>query len=264
MPAQTTNYTLGRGKLYVNLFNGSANDTTGERYIGNTPEFSIQIEYETLDHLNSDQGIREKDDSALLEVNRTINFITDNIAEENLALFLLGQIDEITQAATPVVGESLGNVNQDRYYQIGATTANPGGYRNISALTVTLDPGGTPAVLTLDTDYTIDLAKGRIYFTEANAGIDGATEVQVDYTPGASTRKRVKTGASSTVEASLRFVAETSKGNNNDYFFPSVFIRPNGDLSLKGDDWQQISLTAEVSKLSTQEAIYMDGQPILL
>lgn len=58
----TPNYTLGRGKVYFARF------TSGQvpgpfRYIGNTPEFNLTIELETLDHFSSDEGIREKDDS---------------------------------------------------------------------------------------------------------------------------------------------------------------------------------------------------------
>ena len=95
------NYTLGRGKVNLARFKDGTQEPDGFRYIGNTPEFNLSIELEELDHFSSDEGIREKDDSVPLEVNRTGSMITDNVSPENVALFFFGSYDKVTQAAVP-------------------------------------------------------------------------------------------------------------------------------------------------------------------
>ena len=48
----TPNYTLGRGKVYFARF--TAGQTPGPfRYVGNSPEFSLAVETEMLDHFNA-------------------------------------------------------------------------------------------------------------------------------------------------------------------------------------------------------------------
>ena len=96
------NLTLGRGELWFAPYLTGTTTPDGERYIGNSPEFSLTIENENLDHFNSDHGVNEKDDSIVLSTNRTGAFTSDNIGMENLALFFLGEAKTITTAAATV------------------------------------------------------------------------------------------------------------------------------------------------------------------
>jgi len=93
------NYTLGRGKVYFGRFPTGTTEPDVFRYIGNTPELSLTIENEVLDHFSSDEGIREKDDSVPLEVNRTGSMTCDNIEADNVALFFFGEKSTITTSA---------------------------------------------------------------------------------------------------------------------------------------------------------------------
>lgn len=258
--ADTKNYVLGRGKLYFDPFAPGTKTKTGERYIGNTTEFNMTIESESLDHFDSDQGVRTKDDSVILELTRTASLTTDNISEENAALFVLGDVSEVTQDATPVTGESLGTPMSDRYYQLGASESNPQGVRGVTSVTVTLDPNGTSSSAVEGTDYELDAELGRLYFIDGGA-IDGQTEVSVDYTPDANTRRRVTTSAAASVEGALRFVAFNAKGKQKDVYIPYVTLQPTGDWALKGDDWQNMAFSVEVGELPGMAAIYIDGRP---
>lgn len=260
MASDTKNYVLGRGQLFFNPFAPGTKTKTAERYLGNTTEFNMTVESEKLDHFSSDEGIRTKDDSALLELSRSGTLITDNIAEENVALFILGEESTVTQTAVAVTGESLGTPLPDRYYQLGESNANPAGVRGVTGVTVTVDPNGTPATAVLDTDYELDADLGRIYFIEGGL-IDGATEVEVDYTPVANTRKRVTTNAAASVEGALRFVSRNAKGKQKDVYIPYVTLTPSGDWALKGDDWQNMSFSVEIGELPGLAAIYVDSRP---
>lgn len=254
------NYVLGRGKLYFDPFEPGTKNRTGERYLGNTTEFNMTIESESLDHFDSDQGVRTKDDSVILELTRTASLTTDNISEENAALFLLGDVSDVEQTADPVTSESLGTPLPDRYYQLGVTDSNPQGVRNVSAVTVTIDPNGTSSEAVLDTDYELDEEMGRIYIL-VDGAIDGETEVEVDYTPEANSRRRVTTSASASVEGAVRFVSFNAKGKQKDVYIPYVTLQPTGDWALKGDDWQNMAFSAEIGELPGMAALYIDGRP---
>ena len=258
------NYTLGRGKLFFARFNTGTLVPKGERYLGNTPEFSLTIEQEELEHFSSDGGIREKDDSISLEVTRSGSFTTDNIDPENVALFFFGEKSTVADAGASIVDEPVAAVEQGLYYQRGQSATRPSGARGISE-----DSTATPIVVSsddtagtvfvVDTDYTIDLETGRLYIVPGGNIVDG-TSLLVDYTIRASSRSRVISGGTP-IEGAMRFVADNPKGPNLDYYFPRVQISPNGDYALKSDEWQTIPFSLEVLKREDREAIYLDGRP---
>jgi hypothetical protein len=257
MAKERNNYTLGRGEIYFGRFLASTQTPEGERYLGNTPEYSLTIESEDLDHFDSDRGIREKDDSIVLEVTRSGSLITDNIVPANVALFFFGDASTVTTTAAASLEETFAAVIQGLFYQLGQTTANPVGVRGVETVVVAPAGGGTAFIL--DTDYEIDVDLGRIQILNGGA-IASGTGILVTYGLLASTNDRVISG-SQAVEGSLRFIAFNPKGSNFDYFMPWVKLSPNGDYALKGEEWQQIPFTLEVLKKTGLEAIYMDGRP---
>lgn len=130
------NYTLGRGELWFAPFIPGTQTPRGERYIGNSPEFSISVESENLDHYNSDRGVREKDESIALQTDRNGTFTTDNVAPANLALFFFGSTTALTVAGGVISGEPIGPVELGLTYQVGVTANNPAGARDISAVSI--------------------------------------------------------------------------------------------------------------------------------
>lgn len=251
------NYTLGRGKVYFGRFAEGATEPTGFRYIGNTPEFNLTIEDETLDHYSSDKGIREKDDSVPLEVNRSGSMTCDNIVVDNVALFFFGTTSAITTSALTSQSENLSGVVAGMSYQIGLTVSNPVGIRGVENVTVESNPAGT--TYTLNTDYRLDADRGMVEIIDGGAITDG-DDITVNYDIAASTSTRVISG-SAPVEGAMRFIAANPKGADFDYFFPYVKITPNGDYALKGDEWQTIPFSLEILKQGDKDAIYMDGKP---
>lgn len=260
------NLTLGRGELFFAPFAAGTTNPTGERYLGNTPEFNLTLEEEKLDHYSSDRGIREKDKSISLQVNRTGTLITDNIDPENVALFFFGSASALAVTGATVTDEAIASVEQGKYYQLGTTAANPSGARELDVHTagppaeniIVMDDATTTFVE--DTDYTIDMALGRLYIVPGGAITDG-TNLEVSYKTKTSSRTRVISG-SAPVEGALRFIAKNPAGEQFDYFFPHVSLSPNGDYALKGDEWQQIPFNVEILKKTGLEAIYMDGRAI--
>jgi hypothetical protein len=251
-------YVLGRGELYFDAMLPNTKTRTGERFIGNVTAFSVSIESETLDHFDSTAGVRQKDDSVLLEINRTGSLTTDNMDGSNFAIFILGTEGAVAQTATPVTGEAINDVTKDRFYQVGATAGNPTGVRGISAVTVR--KGVT--VLVAGTDYDIDLALGRLYIRPGSVTIVNGDDLTIDYTPAANSREQLKSAAGASIDGSLRFVAKNPKGPVRDVYLPYCRLSPSGELQFIGDEWQAMTFEIDIQKLDdTTEAIYIDGRP---
>lgn len=254
------NYTLGRGRLFFDQFATGTKNKTGERYIGNTPEFGLNVASESLDHYNADEGIRVKDASVLLEVTYAGNFITDEINSDNLALFFLGNTTTLTDAGGPVTAEAIDGVKQGLFYQLGVSNTNPSGVRKVTSVVVKNDTTPTPVTFVAGTDYVLDADLGRIQIVTGGA-ITNGTNLRINYTVTASVREQVVT-AGTIIEGALRFVSYNAAGTLRDYYFPYVKLAPSGDFALKGQDWLQIAFDMEALKLSDAvETIYIDGRP---
>lgn len=259
MAREANNYTLGRGEVYFARFNAGTQTPGGERYLGNTPEFNLTIESEDLDHFSSDRGIREKDDSIVLEVMRMGTLITDNISPENVALFFFGDTSTVTQTAVTGATETIMGASPGLFFQLGQSPSNPVGVRGISNLTVTISGG--PA-LVAGTDYIVEADLGRIAIPSGSA-IPPNSTLNLEYDIAGSTTSRVISG-SNPVEGAMRFIPFNPKGRQISYYMPWVKLSPNGDFALKGEEWQQIPFNIEVLRLTGVEAIYADDQPVFL
>lgn len=255
----TQKYVLGRGKVYFSRFTDTTNLVpSGYRYIGNTPEFSMTVEAETLDHYSSDGGIRQKDDSVAVDVTRTGQVTCDNIVVDNVALFFFGASSTVSQAAVSTdTNETIADVIQGCDYLVGRTAANPVGIRGLKAAAIVVKVSTTTK--TLGSDYTVNVATGMIHIV-AGGGISTGDDIIVTYQVDANTQTAVVSG-STMIEGSILFIADNPKGDNLDYVLPWVKVSPNGDFNLKGEDWQQIPFKLEILKPPSSEAILMRGRP---
>ncbi|WP_035972124.1 hypothetical protein [Bradyrhizobium sp. WSM3983] len=260
------NYTLGRGKLYFAKFLTGTQNVNGERYIGNTPALGLKFDATMLDHYDSDQGIKEKDNSITLQVNREGTFTTDNVSPENLALLFFGTNDVLSVTGATVTGETFMAVHTGVTYQLGVTLANPAGARGIvypgvsGTLFKVTDDAGSPATFTAGTDYNFDPVTGRLEILAGGAIVDGTTNIKVNYTTQTATQQRVISG-STPVEGLMRYISKNPAGLDMDYLLPWAKLTPDGDFTLKSDEWQQLKFKVEVLKRVGYEAMYINGRP---
>lgn len=263
MPIQhvKSEYLIPRGKVYFDPFDANE-QLTGEFPLGNCPGLSLTINTEKTDHFSSETGLRQKDGSWVIQVDRTGTLQCDNFSPSNAALWLSGTLQKKTQAATPVTGEKR-TVIQGRQYQLGATSANPLGVRNVTAITVK-NSGGTTAYVA-GTDYNVDTETGRVQIIEGG-GIASGSEVQFGYTPVAASFESVKSGGKSELKGALRVVSDNATGGNRDWYLPKVTLTPSGDLPLiaEGTDVVSMEFGVEALKPANGEAIYCDGRPVVV
>ena len=171
----TGQYTLGRGRWLFDLFKPGTNTGTGERYLGNTPEASLAVSSEKLDHFFADSGIREKDLTVLLETSRSGSFTTDVISPENLAMYFMGDVSKLTNLGLTGHREAITSWARGRQFQIGNSDATPTGMRNLNNFKLYKAASATVVDLTqplagqvgvdevaMSGNYEIDLELGRL------------------------------------------------------------------------------------------------------
>lgn len=251
-------YQIPRGRLYWDPRN-ALDQLTGEEEFGNCPSFSISIETEKLEHFSSQTGLREKDDSRVVQVNRTATVTCDNVSFDNLAKYLSGQVETVTQTSVAVAGATVA-VIPGRIYQLGRSDANPAGDRNISNLVVTNE--GATTTYVAGTDYAVDLVKGRLQILEAGAIVAG--NIKVSYDKPAKAWKRIKTGQASELRGAIRVVSDNAGATNRDYYMPLCILKPAGELPVIAEEAEYVTMEFELEVLTPANgsAIYLDDAPV--
>ena len=256
-------YTLGRGRIHLAELD-SGQSPGAFRYIGNTTEFNFTTETEQLTLTNPDEGINEVIQSVQTSITRTGTLTVDDIQNDNLALFLFGETSPLSVSAdsgdqtltltAPVVADLVSRRDNGEWVPIGVTAANPVGARNLEKLTL--------AGLTANTDYEVDLKRGMFKFLNTTAVGSLNSTLAVTYKRLADTTDQIVSGTSAKV-VSIKFFQNNPKGTNRDYTFPVVNLSPNGDLSLKGDEWQSISFSMDIQTPNADgvSAIYINNVP---
>lgn len=277
---QTGNYTLGRGKVW---FADQPGDdiANGFRYVGNTPALGITVEAELLEHFNSDAGVRVVDASVPLQINRTGTMTLDDIQPENLALFFQGTAAARARAADMAAAAlnrfDISGVQLGVQYQIGFGQSNPVGDTDIAEVTAGDDAYVAPQVAprpvvalagnayAVNDDYVVNTHLGLISFVEGGA-VSAGDDVRVYFARSAiahttaAPRTRI-IPAGTTVRVGMKFIQDNPRGRNRIYTMPSVQLTANGELALKGEEWQAIPLNLGILKPPLAEAIIIENLP---
>lgn len=248
------NQILGSGKLYFDPFVQNSTTKTGLLYFGNTPEFGVSNATTALDHFDSDNGLKQKDKSVTLSAESTGTFTCDNISMENLALFFLGEVVAQTNAALANQSDTF-LARRGRFYQLGVSQAQPQGAVFVTAVTAAIvDPAGPLGA----ENFTVDLETGLFGIRkDAPAVPEGGVRVTVTYSVTAGTQS-VVIAKGTEAYGELKFLSKNPEGRQRDYLGPKVKITPDGDLALKGDDWQTVGFSVEFLKRdSLTERLYI-------
>ncbi|MGM0913761.1 MAG: hypothetical protein ACQEXC_00445 [Pseudomonadota bacterium] len=253
--SRNLNVVVPAGKVY---FNPRRPDGSyeGYRYLAETPAFTLTAQGETLEVWGSDDGIAEKLHDIPIRVNRSGRTTVRDMNAENYALFLIGAASTVNQTDTPVVDEAH-DVMPGRFYQLGASTSNPGGVRNVSAVTVADTTDTTTYVE--GTDYVMHAEIGMLEILEA--GAIGEETIHVDYTPAVETRDRVTSHQLGAREGEVKFVANNTQGENRDIYIPAARLTPDGELPMKSrENPQEMPLIVAVQTRDGYAQVYVDGR----
>lgn len=258
------NYVIGRGELYFDKFaDGTKTSEGGERYLGNSPEITVAGNQTLLDHYDADHGLKEKDLSILLQNDYSLQFTTDNVSPENLALWYLGDASRVTQTAVAAPGltETV-TLFPGRYFKLGKTKQTPQGVHHVTTIVINTT-ATTPVPVPAADNWEADLNAGTIYVEEDSTLItsDGV-EVTITYGLEAGVESAV-ISKNKAIYGSLRYKSFNPVGQKVDHFYPYVMLQPNGNYALKGDEWQALGFTAQALKRDADtEVVYLTNASV--
>lgn len=248
-----TNLLLGKGKLYFARLTGGV--ASGYDFLGNVTDVQYETEDETREKYSSAQASAPLLKKALIRRKPKVSWSMDEFTDRNLALAAMGVVASYSQANTPVVDEIVSTAPvKGRHYKVAK--------RGISSVVV--KRGAT--TLTLTTDYLIhDAEAGIIFLNAVSAAFDGGSgNLTVSYTPSTVTAQDMVTpGTASVIEGALLFMGDPSVGPKWELELWKVSISPGGGLSLIGDDFGSMPITAEVLDDSTNHPTQPFGRAIL-
>lgn len=182
MPTCANNYYFsGQGSLLV-AERHTDGTPKGFTRLGNVPALELSIEVTKFEHKESCSGQRAIDLTIVQEKNGTFTMTLENFTPHNLALAAWGQYATEASASGATYDVIPWVADQPHYFDaISISAVN----------SVTYDPAGTPVVLVVDVDYTLDAEYGTITFlgTGAASGwtLDGTETVEIDYDSDAYT-----------------------------------------------------------------------------
>jgi hypothetical protein len=126
----TENYTLGKGVVFFDQKDLATGMFTGERDLGNAPEFAFNVALEKLEHFSSRGGLKAKDKEIISQITPGVTFTLDEINVANMALLTLADVDTVTQVAgdaqAEVVTAHVGKRSDLSFRNVGLTTLSHG------------------------------------------------------------------------------------------------------------------------------------------
>ncbi len=248
----TSDYNLGRGKVFFAEILGDG--TPGEyRDLGNSPEFNINVESETLEHQSSRNGLRVVDNEVVISQKVGVSLSLDEINFQNLAMFMSGESGSApTNPAIAgftvfdwITTAKHGGVSLGRWYDL----VNANGVRlyDVATANIELIEKGVPATLVDGTDYILDEKMGRVFFKTTAPNIANADEVTLTATAdgAALTPDEVKALTTSEFTGALKFISENpaDADHQTEYQFHQVQLKAEGDFGLIADEFTVMQLT---------------------
>lgn len=235
---------LGKGSLFFDRYT-STPAKNGLFHLGNVETFEITTEDDQIEKkssMSSASPILKK-----VTRGRTVKLkvVGNDFAQDAVALALMGDSNEQTQAATPVSGEIIGlaaTVLKGRYYRI------TGRYGPLSSIVI--KQGAT--TLVLGTDYVItDSVNGIIQTLQSSPTIvNGVGNLTADYTPTAYSSgtgiQTIRGGNKSLIEGGFFFSPDPASGPKMAVQVFRCSIAPDSALGFISDDFASWSLTATV------------------
>lgn len=281
--APTRRYVLGAGRVYIAPLT-SAGILGGERYLGSSPGFGLNVTSEQTEVFDDDGPIAEKVVQVVRQVAHAFSLQCKNVSPENLALFTGGAVATQADVATAMDGlQAAADARdrivvdaKDRFFKLGiypvtttapARTAKPAGVRAISATpaeTVVSEgaDGSTPKAA--GTDYVVDAAHGRIYIPSGSSIGDGDT-IYVSYIPVAGAGiARVDFSEPKQVRGAIRYIEDSANKNvpagnyGWEMYAPLCTIAPSGEMAVKSrENPQVISLDVAIQEPSAGPSFTM-------
>lgn len=249
---------LGRGAIYFAEHDANSKPLDW-RHLGNSTNFGISFDTETIEHSSSRGGVKTIDLELLSSQKTTLAMTLDEINFQNLALFFSGEAADVTSAVPTSNAAKLGmtdvlqvsKASKGRWVDL-VDASGRRLYDIVQAnLTVKTESGGggTPGTtLAFNVDYTLDLKMGRIFLLTTGVTHVNGKQVYGSYTADATAKDidQVRVLTKAQIIGSVKFIGKNPASSPSDkqteYQFHLVTLRPEGELLLIGDEFTELSL----------------------
>lgn len=260
MKPATKNIVLGAGYCFFDEHDADGN-LTGERYLAETPGFTLTVSSENLEDFSSDGPIAEKHLDVPTRVVRDAALQLKDMSSENFAMFLIADVATLSTSAGSETATAIngGNgVKQGRWYQLGVSASFPTGVRGIANVVI---KDGVPTTYDVTDDYELDADLGRIYIVPGG-GIADDTVLTADYDRTAVEWEQVSSHDLGAKQGAFRFIAHNTKGQNKDLYLPFIVLRPDGEFAFKSRDTvQQMGFALGINNPGDgRAAVYLNGR----
>ena len=267
-----TNTVLGNGEIFFDRQDENG-QYTGERYLGDSVGATLSVTTERTTIQSGDGAIAQDLVDIPRSVSREMGFTVRDSSLANWALFLIGDDEAVTVAATQAKS-TFPLVKKGTWIQLGQSAANPGGVGAVGAASDDPASGKTSVKSSADSssaaaktaqsgNYSLDAASGRL------TALKDLYKVEVTYTPVAVDRRRAKaTTAARSLTGALRYIEDNpAAGKGRSVYIRKCNLVPGGELALKSRETeQQMAFTAAIQDPTDDStkypAVAIDGEDL--
>ena len=155
--------TLGCGTGYFAPFDAN-NRPLGQLDLGELTDCVLNGTSNNVKFISKRSAVAVVVSSAITDVEFGGSFTSRSMSDENLALFFAGTASTVSQTGATVSAERIYNAQSNRHYQIGVSSTNLTGVRNVTSVTVYLHELKNATARVDSTVYV----KGDIYKSSTN------------------------------------------------------------------------------------------------
>jgi hypothetical protein len=164
--AYTANHVIPKGVTYVRRL-----DESGAKILGSNQAFPLTIEVTALDHFSAESGFNEKDDTANVSRDFSSELPVEDIQDEWLANWLMGNYGAISDAGGAVTNEAHALIlNSEIQLGRGVAPLTAAGARMISAVTIKHSATGAAGWITATVYAAGDYITEGLYIYKAPVG----------------------------------------------------------------------------------------------
>lgn len=260
---------LGAGEVYIDVL-GDGAVRTGERYVGDSTGASISATTERTTIFSGDGAVARVLLDKVTSVNHSMSVTIQDMQPENFALFLAGDVAEVTDSSTAVTKAAPEKitVKAGRWYQFGVanTAAARAGVASVSSVVIKKAATGSEKAGAFDAlpalKAVLDAERGRFLANEDGIAL-------VTYTPGGQKRMRASAGEAKEIKAAVRYIEDDASGlgAGSNWYIRQATVGPAGELALKDRTTPQsisLQILIEVPAIDGEPghpAILVDGAP---
>lgn len=225
----------GRGSVFLAEYNSAG--TQAPYKIELCPDlFTVALAQETFSHTSKCGAVDVEDFRGTKSSSGTVNLNFVDVADAKFALGVFGTVNAIGTPGTVTV-ETLPTVAVGDVYFAGGGTR----HRALTTLVIT-DSTGSPVTLVLNTDYTVDVASGKIKFLT----ITGTQPYKLAYGYTDPAAVSMLTAAAKEYVLMFENINKADSNNPGSFELYRVKFDPAQNLDFLSDELQTMELVGSV------------------